>query len=54
MTQEEALKIASNYGYEEEVQQCMEHGDTPEEALYEWDILPDYYYDGLNPEEGKA
>lgn len=54
MTVEEALVIARNWHLEIEVQKCIDNGDTPEEALYEWDILPDYYYDGLNPEEGKA
>lgn len=54
MTEKEALKIASNWHLEAEVQECLDNGDTPIEALYEWDILPDYYYDGLDPEEGKA
>ena len=39
MTREEALKQASKYGLEEEVEWEMNNGNTPEGALAEWDIL---------------
>ena len=39
MTIEEALATARKYGLEYEVQQEMDNGSSPEEALYEWDIL---------------
>ena len=47
MTIEEALAIAKEWHLEIEVQECIDNGDTPEEALYEWDILPDKYFDTL-------
>lgn len=39
MTKEEALKIASEWGLQGEVEYCINHGMSPEEALYEWDLL---------------
>lgn len=39
MTREEALKIARKYGLENEVDYAMQNGYSPEEALYEWDIV---------------
>lgn len=39
MTREEALKIAKKYGLEKEVDYAMQNGYSPEEALYEWDIV---------------
>lgn len=39
MTEKEALATARKYGLEYEVQQRLNAGDTPEEALREWDIL---------------
>ena len=41
MTREKAIDIAKEYGLEYEVTYCMDHGDTPEEALQEWDIQED-------------
>ena len=51
MTEEQALKIASNWHLEAEVQECLDNGDTPIEALYEWDILPEEYFDSMIGEE---
>ena len=39
MTKEQALKIAAGYGLEAEVAREINSGLTPEQALYEWDIL---------------
>lgn len=39
-TREKALARAKAYGLEAEVQQAIEHGCTPDEALQEWDIYP--------------
>ena len=39
MTVKEALIIASKYNLVEEIKQELEAGLTPEQALYEWDIL---------------
>lgn len=33
-----ALTIAEAYGLEDEVNECMKQGMTPEEALEEWDL----------------
>lgn len=45
MTDEEALEIAQEYNLEWEVQELLNEGYTPEEALEEWDILPEEYMD---------
>ncbi len=40
MSQAHALAFAAKYGLEEEVNYCIDVlGYTPEEALYEWDII---------------
>lgn len=39
MTKEEALEIARKYGLENEVNYAMKNGHSPEEALYEWNIV---------------
>ena len=38
-TAEDALRIASKFGLEAEVQKELDKGATPLEALHEWDIL---------------
>ena len=38
-TAEDALRIASKFGLEAEVQRELDNGATPLEALKEWDIL---------------
>lgn len=38
-TAEDALRIASKFGLEAEVQKELDNGATPLEALSEWDIL---------------
>ena len=38
-THEEALELATEWGLYNEVKYEMEHGCTPNEALYEWDLL---------------
>ena len=39
MTYEEGLAIAKKYNLEHEYNEYIEAGYTPEQALYEWDIL---------------
>lgn len=39
MTAEYALALAAKYGLQDEVQYCLDHGDSPETALREWDLL---------------
>ena len=39
MTKEQALKVAACYGLEAEVAREINSRLTPEQALYEWDIL---------------
>lgn len=39
MTREEAIMIASEWDLDYEVNELIEHGATPEEALAEWDLL---------------
>ena len=39
MTKEQALKVAACYGLEAEVAREINSGLTPEQALYECDIL---------------
>lgn len=39
MTKKEAIIIARKYNLEREIRQELEAGLSPEEALYEWDIL---------------
>lgn len=39
MTTEQALKIAEKEHLEIEVQELIDAGYSPEEALYEWDLL---------------
>jgi hypothetical protein len=43
MTREEAIAKAEKYHLQEEVIWCMDHGYTPEEALYEWDLYTFYW-----------
>ena len=38
-TAEDALRIASKFGFKAEVQRELDNGATPLEALKEWDIL---------------
>ena len=38
-TREEAIERAKKYGLEYEVTYFMDHGDTPNQALAEWDLL---------------
>lgn len=38
MTKEQALKIATCYGLEEEIAREINSGLTPEQDLYEWDL----------------
>ena len=45
MTEEKALEIARENNLEWEVQELLNEGFTPEEALEEWDILPEEYMD---------
>mgnify|MGYP007012572712 CR=1 FL=1 len=40
-TYDEAIAAAANYGLEEEVKYLMDHGYTPDEALREWDCMPE-------------
>lgn len=40
-TYEEAIDVAANYGLAEEIKYLMDHGFTPDEALREWDCLPE-------------
>lgn len=40
-TYEEAIDAAANYGLAEEIKYLMDHGFTPDEALREWDCLPE-------------
>ena len=46
MTREEAIAIAEKYNLQNEVEYCMNHGDSPEEALYEWDLMV-FYWDEM-------
>ena len=39
MTKEQALKVAACYGLKDEVAREINSGLTPEQALYEWDII---------------
>ena len=39
ITPDEALKRAKEYGLTKEVKDELDHGSTPWEALYEWDLL---------------
>lgn len=43
MTEKEALEIARAEGLEYEIQELLNLGYTPEEALEDWDILPENY-----------
>lgn len=45
MTEQEAITIAQEFGLEYEVQELLNEGYTPEEALEEWDLLPKEYMD---------
>lgn len=38
-SREEALALAEKYNLQDEVKCELEHGCTPTEALYEWDLL---------------
>lgn len=39
LNEEWALDIAAQYGLKQEVQECINAGLTPTQALKEWDIL---------------
>lgn len=39
LAQQAALEYANRYGLRGEVEYCLEHGYSPEEALLEWDLL---------------
>ena len=39
ITPDEALKRAKEYGLTKEVKDELDHGATPWEALYEWDLF---------------
>ncbi len=39
ITREEAIDIADEYGLGNEVIYEMDHGSSPWQALYEWDLL---------------
>ena len=39
ITPDEALKRAKEYGLTKEMKDELDHGATPWEALYEWDLL---------------
>lgn len=41
LTANEAIDYARNYGLEYEIEQEIEGGLTPFQALKEWDILPE-------------
>lgn len=43
MTEKEALEIARKNGHSSEVMQAILDGYTPEEALDQYDLLPDVY-----------
>lgn len=43
MTEKEAFEIARRNGYEHEVMDAILEGATPEEALEQYDCLPDMY-----------
>lgn len=43
MTEKEAFEIAKRNGYGYEVMQAILDGFTPEEALEQYDCLPDIY-----------
>lgn len=45
MTEQEAITITQEFGLEYEVQELLNEGYTPEEALEEWDLLPEEYMD---------
>lgn len=45
MTEKQAIEIAQEHGLEIEIRELMLEGFTPEEALEEWDILPEEYAD---------
>ena len=38
MTAQQAITYATLYGLQNEVQQCLDDGLTPEQALREWDL----------------
>lgn len=38
MTAQQALNYAALYGLQNEVQECLDDGLTPEQALREWDL----------------
>lgn len=39
MTKEQVIERAKHFGLEAEVRESLALGMTPEEALYEWDLL---------------
>ena len=43
LTEEQAIEIAQEHNLEIEIKELMLEGFTPEEALEEWDILPEEY-----------
>jgi len=38
-TREEALEYAAKFGLQNEVETLINEGYSPDEALYEWDLL---------------
>lgn len=45
LTEDDAIRIASDYGLETEIQELLDSGYSPEEALEDWDILSDEFYE---------
>lgn len=45
LTEEQAIEIAQEHDLEIEIRELILDGFTPEEALEEWDILPEEYMD---------
>lgn len=43
LSEEEAIKIAMNFGLEHEVAVLIKSGYDPIQALEDWDILPDKF-----------
>jgi hypothetical protein len=42
-TREEALEYAAKFGLQNEVETLINEGYSPDEALYEWDLLCPYW-----------
>ena len=53
ITEAEALRIARQYGLENEVADCIhKQFMDPWDALYEWDLLEDSDYDNSQDDSG--